>query len=59
MKFLDPSILDQLDVCFWHCKANELSAINKIEAGAAPVGEQYDSYTVKTTQFLGTANIIA
>lgn len=43
MKFLDPSILDQLDVCFWHCKANELSAINKIEAGAAPVGEQYHS----------------
>lgn len=39
MKFLDLSILDRLDVCFWYCKVNEFSVINKIEVGVVFVGE--------------------
>ena len=54
MKVLNQSILDGL-----HCKAIKLSAINKTEAGAAPVGEQYDSCAITTTQCLKTSNIIA
>ena len=57
MKVLDQRILDRLNV--WHCKANELSAINKIIAAAVSVGEQYDTQAVTTTQFLKSANIIA
>lgn len=46
MKVLDQSILDQLDVCFWCCKANELSSVDKTEAGAAPVKLGRNNYPV-------------